>query len=105
MQELSPDELKQKLDGGANVFLKIWQRGCGPCKMSASATTRMEQANPHNLEFVSICSDDHPEILELTGAKVMPAFFVFHAKELRGKFEGFKGQAKLEEFVAEAMKQ
>ena len=52
--------------------------------------------------FAQICTDDHPEILEITESEVLPVFFVFIAKEMKGRLEGFKGLEKLKAMVEEA---
>jgi thiol-disulfide isomerase/thioredoxin len=99
MVEWTPDDLKSNLDGGKDVFLKLWKKGCGPCKMSKPATDRLEEANPHGLTFAQICIDDHPEMLEISDSEVLPAFFVFKEQSMKGKYLGFKGIKKLEEFI------
>lgn len=104
MEAWTPDQLKEKLDAGESVFLKLWKRGCGICKLSNSATERMEKDNPYNLTFAKINVDDHPEMLELAGTDSLPAFFVFADKKKKGLYTGFKGLDKLQEFVDESMK-
>ncbi|MGE0173669.1 MAG: thioredoxin family protein [Oligoflexales bacterium] len=104
MEAWTPEILHSKLDNGAKVFLKLWKKGCGSCKLSIPATDRLEKENPHNLEFAQILVDDHPEMLEVAGTEVLPVFFVFADKKMKGNFIGFKGLAKLQEFVNDAMK-
>ena len=103
MLDLAPNELKEKLDNGEGVFLKLWQRGCGPCKLSEPATRRLEESGKYSLTFAQICIDDHPEMVETAGTDVLPVFFVFQEKQMKGKFAGFKGLKKLEEFVASSL--
>lgn len=99
----SPDELQKHLDQGNRVFVKVWQKGCGPCKMSSPAVERIESENKHNLIFGQICLDDHPEFGELANVDVMPTFFVFVDKEMKGRYTGFKGIAKLQTFLDETL--
>ena len=101
MQDLKPDELKVKLDQGTSVFLKLWKRGCGPCKLSEPACERLEKAAAAEVFFAKICIDEFPEMLEISESEVLPAFFVFKDSKLQGKFIGFKGLAKLKEFYGE----
>ncbi|SMF71417.1 thioredoxin family protein [Pseudobacteriovorax antillogorgiicola] len=103
MEEWKPDQLKQSLDNGDKVFLKLWKRGCGICKLSNSATDRMEKNNTHGLTFAKINVDDHPEMLDLAGTGSLPLFFVFADKEKKGMYTGFKGLEKLQEFVDESL--
>jgi thioredoxin 1 len=103
MEVWSPQDLEKRLDQGDRVFLKLWKKGCGPCKLSTPAVERLEARNQHNLVFGQICADDHPEILEVTGTEVLPAFFVFVGGEMKGSFVGFKGLQKLEEFLDQAV--
>lgn len=103
-EDWNPEELKNHLDKGESVFLKLWQKGCGPCTLSKPAVERLEQANRHNLVFAQICVDDYPEMMDLSGSEVLPAFFIFKDKQLKSKFLGFKGLKKLEEFVDDAMR-
>lgn len=103
MQEWTPEDLKKHLDDGKAVFLKLWKRGCGICKLSTPATERMESTNKHHLVFASINVDDHPEMLEVSGAESLPSFFVFKDGENKGHYIGFKGLQKLEEFVDHAL--
>jgi len=99
MEVWTPDQLKSRLDQGGKVFLKIWKKGCGACTLSIPAIERLEKNNIHGLTFAQICSDDHPEILEISDSEVLPAFYVFAEKKMLGKLFGFKGLAKLQEFV------
>ena len=100
MEAWSPEDLKKHLDSDGRAFVKLWKKGCGACKLSESATDRLESKNPHNLVFAKISVDDHPEMLEVSGTEVLPAFFVFADKSKKGQFVGFKGLKKLEDFVA-----
>ena len=104
MEAWTPEELKSNLDLGKRIFLKLWKRSCGVCKLSTPATDRMEQENLQQLTFVKICIDDHPEMLEITGSDVLPVFFVFDQKKKKGMYPGFKGLEKLREFVENSLK-
>ena len=103
MEAWTPGDLKNLLDDGQSVFLKLWKPGCGICKMSNSATDRMEKANDHQLKFGKISVADHPEMIELAGTDALPVFFVFADKKKKGQHIGFKGLAKLEAFVEESL--
>ncbi len=104
MQNWTPEDLQEKLGQGDAVFLKLWKKGCGACKLAIPALERIEAADTHGLTFGQISSDDHPEILEITGTDVLPAFFVFKGGEMKGSQVGFKGLEKLKTLVEEAMK-
>lgn len=103
MQDWSPDDLKKHLDKGEKVFLKLWKKGCGACKLSIPAIERMEAANTHGLTFGQISTDDHPDIMEIAETEVLPVFFVFADQEMKGKLEGFKGLERLKSFVEESL--
>lgn len=103
MQDWSPDDLRKHLDKGDKVFLKLWKKGCGACKLSIPAIERIEAANTHGLTFGQISTDDHPEIMEIAETEVLPVFFVFADQEMKGKHEGFKGLDRLKTFVDESM--
>ncbi len=103
MDAWTPDELKAHLDNGERVFLKLWKKGCGICKLSNPATDKMEKENPHSMIFGKICLDDHPEMMQIAGTEVLPVFFVFDQKKKKGVYPGFKGVQKLEEFVTESL--
>ena len=104
MQNWTPEELQEKLGQGGGVFLKLWKKGCGACKLSIPALERLEAANEHGLTFGQVCADDHPEILEITDTEVLPAFFVFKSGEMKGSLIGFKGLEKLKAMIAEAVR-
>ena len=104
MQDWNPDELKAKLEAGESVFLKLWKPACGPCKMSKPAVERIEKADESGMHFGQVNVADYPEMHDITGVGVTPAFFVFRDGKMKGKFEGFKGLAKLQEMVDEAVK-
>jgi len=95
----TPDDLKRHLDKGDAVFLKLWKKGCGICKLSIPATDRMEKDNKHGLIFGKIDTAEFPEMLNISDTEVLPAFFVFVSQQKKGQFTGFKGLKKLEEFV------
>ena len=103
MLDWTPDKLKEQLDANGKVFLKLWKKGCGICKLSVPATDRLEAANPHSLTFARISTDDYPEMLEIAGTESLPTFFVFADGTMKGKHIGFKGLEKLQAFVDEAM--
>ena len=77
MQQWTPDELKTKLDAGETVFLKLWKKGCGACKLSEPALERIEEADDTGMQFGSISTDDHPEMFDIADTDVLPVFFVF----------------------------
>lgn len=103
MEAWTPEQLKQHLEGGDKVFLKLWKRGCGICKLSNSATERLEKDNPHQLVFGKINVEDHPEMLQLAGTDALPVFLIFTEKKKKGMYTGFKGLEKLQEFVDTTM--
>jgi thioredoxin 1 len=105
MKDWSPENLQEALGSGKTVFLKIWKRGCGACKLSIPAIERIEASHGERVTFAQICSDDHPEILEITETDVLPVFFVFVDKKMRGRLEGFKGLEKLKEMVETSLRQ
>lgn len=104
MKDWSPEDLQKQIESGGKIFLKLWKKGCGACKLSIPAIERIEAADTSGMQFGQICSDDHPEILEITDSNVLPVFFVFSNKQMRGRLEGFKGLEKLKSMVEEALK-
>ena len=104
MQDWSPDQLRGHLEAGERVFLKLWKKGCGACKLSIPAIERIEASKPEGLIFGQICADDHPEILEIAETDVLPVFFVFSNKEMKGRLEGFKGLERLKSMVEQSLK-
>ena len=104
MEAWTPDELKAHLDQGERIFLKLWKKGCGICKLSSPATDKMEKDNLHQMIFAKICIDEYPEMMHIAGTEVLPVFFLFDQKKKKGVYTGFKGLQKLEEFVEESLK-
>ena len=102
METWTPDQLKEHLDKGERVFLKLWKKGCGICKLSNSATDRLEKDNKHSLVFGKIDVGDHPEMIEVAGTDMLPVFFVFADQKKKGMYTGFKGLDKLQQFVDES---
>jgi thioredoxin-like negative regulator of GroEL len=103
MIEWTPEELQKNLESGQTVFLKLWKNGCGACKLSESATRRLEDEFQGKLTFASISTDDHPEIMEIAEVDVVPAFFVFKDRDMKSKVVGFKGIEKLKTMINEAV--
>ena len=100
METWTPDSLKEKLDQGAErVFVKLWKKGCGACKLSKPAIERIQSADTTGILFGEISTDDYPEMLEVADTEVLPTFFAFKDSKMAGKLIGFKGLAKLQEFV------
>ncbi len=99
MLEWTPEELEHVLEKGETVFLKLWKPGCGSCTLSKPAVKRVEEAFADRLTFGQIDTEAYPEILEIAETEVLPVFFIFKNKKLAGRLIGFKGQAKLQEFV------
>jgi thioredoxin-like negative regulator of GroEL len=100
MENLTPEQLRQHIDAGEQVFLKLWKKGCGACKLSIPALERIEEADTRGLRFVQISVDDHPEMLEISETEVLPAFFLFKDKQMAGSVVGFKGIKTLQDFLA-----
>lgn len=104
MQNWTPKDLESHLGAGNTVFLKLWKKGCGACKLSVPAIERIEAARSDSgISFGMIQTDDYPEMMEIADTEVLPVFFVFKDKEEKGRFIGFKGLAKLEAFLDEAL--
>ncbi|MFK7873274.1 MAG: thioredoxin family protein [Oligoflexales bacterium] len=102
MKDMTPDDLKLRLDAGADIFLKIWKTGCGPCKLSVPALERLEAQDESEREWLQVNAADYPEMLEVSGSEVLPAFFVFKKGKKISQTVGFKGLAKLKSFIEEA---
>ena len=100
MNDINPMSLRKHLDNKDNVFLKLWKKGCGPCKMSVPAVDRLEKKFGESYEFVQICIDDHPEMTDITDSEVLPAFFVFSEGKKTNQSIGFKGLAKLQKLFS-----
>jgi thiol-disulfide isomerase/thioredoxin len=103
MLEWTPEKLEGDLHSGKNIFLKLWKPGCGACKLSQPAVRRVEEGFSDKLLFGEINAEEFPEMLEIADTEVLPVFFIFKDKKLVGKHIGFKGQAKLHEFVESAI--
>lgn len=99
----SPADLQTAIESGKPVFLKLWKKGCGACKLSIPALERIVAADQKGIVFGQILSDDFPEILEITETEVLPAFFVFSNKEMKASVTGFKGLEKLQNFIDSAL--
>ncbi len=102
MENWTPDQLQATIESGALVFLKLWKRGCGACKLSEPALERIVAADALGIRFGQISTDDHPEILEIAETDVLPAFFVFKDKGLAAQQVGFKGIKSLQELIDKA---
>ena len=103
MQSWTPKDLEREIEAGHRVFLKLWKKGCGACKLSIPALERIEAANTHGLVFGQISTDDHPEMMEIAETEVLPAFFVFKDKQLAASQPGFKGIERLKVFIDTAL--
>ena len=103
MESWKPSDLQENIETGKPVFLKLWKKGCGTCKLSIPALERIEAADKSGIVFGKINVEDHPEILEIAEADVVPSFFIFKDKQMAGQYTGFKGMEKMAEFIAQAM--
>jgi len=103
MEHWTPEQLQERIAAGDRIFLKLWKKGCGACKLANPAIERIEAADHHGLKFVQIGVDDHPEMLEISDTDVLPAFFVFKDRGLAGQHIGFKGIKSLQDLVARSM--
>lgn len=101
MEDWTAGELETKLDAGEQIFLKLWKPGCGACKLSSPAIERIEKEYGSEMQFGQINTEEFPEMLEITKTNVLPVFFLFKEKELKGKFIGFKGLKKLQNWISE----
>jgi hypothetical protein len=99
MDKWTPEQLKTHLDQQDRVFLKLWKKGCGACKLSEPALERIEAANAHKLVYGQIDVSEYPQMLDIAETDVLPCFFVFAEQKMKGKLIGFKGIKKLEEFL------
>lgn len=102
METWNPEQLRAHLEAGEFIFLKLWKKGCGACKLSIPALERLEAADQQTLRWGQICTDDHPEMLEIAEADALPAFFIFKGGEMIKRQAGFKGLKSLQDFVAAA---
>jgi thiol-disulfide isomerase/thioredoxin len=97
--ELTPKTLENALLNHKKVFLKLWKKGCGACKMSDPAVSRLASARGEDIFFAQISVTDFPEMYEIAETDVLPVFFAFQNQKLTGKMVGFKGIKALEEFI------
>lgn len=100
LQEFTPKTLELALSNHNKVFLKLWKKGCGPCKMSESAVARVALVRSKDILFGQISVSEFPEMYEIAETDVLPVFFAFQNQKLMGKLVGFKGLKALEEFIA-----
>lgn len=105
METWTPDQLKQELDQGNPLFLKLWKKGCGICKLSVPATEKLEKDQEFGLKFGKIAVDEYPEMMQIAGTEVLPVFFVFDQKKKKGMYTGFKGFDKLHDFVKSSLQE
>ena len=99
MNTWTPAELQSAIETQPIVFLKLWKNGCGACKLSIPALERIQAQDQHGCIFGQINTDEYPEMLEISDSEVLPVFFVFAGRTLKGKFLGFKGIEKLRAFI------
>lgn len=99
----NPDDLQQAIESNELIFLKLWKKGCGPCKLSKPALERLETSDELGIKFAEICTDDYPEMFEIAQTDVLPAFFIFQNKKMLGKSIGFKGFDKLKSFIEDTL--
>lgn len=102
MQDWNPEQLQQHIEAGNKIFLKLWKKGCGACKLSIPAVERLQASDKHGLTFAQISVDDHPEMLEIADTEVLPVFFAFKEKAMAGTVIGFKGLKTLEDLVVKS---
>lgn len=103
MENWTPEQLQRHIEAGDKVFLKLWKKGCGACKLSIPALERLKASDQHGLMFAQISTDEYPEMLEISETDVLPAFFVFRDKQMAAQQIGFKGLKSLLDFVAHSM--
>ena len=101
MEEWKPDQLKASLDKGDKVFLKLWKRGCGICKLSNSATDRMEKSNDHGLTFAKINVDDNPMAASKYGVRGLPTLMIFKGGKVAATHPGAMSKQKITEWIKE----
>lgn len=99
MENLTPEQLQKSIEAGDRIFLKLWKKGCGACKLSIPAVERLEASDKHGLRFAQIGTDQYPEMLEIAETEVLPAFFIFADRQMAGQQVGFKGLKALTDFV------
>lgn len=103
MLEWNPDELQQHIEANHLIFLKLWKTGCGACKLSKPALERISEKDSHGFTFAQINVAEYPEMLEVSGTEVLPAFFIFKDQKMLAKTVGFKGIKKLETFIEDTL--
>lgn len=105
MTDYTPKTLENLLASAPRVFLKIWKKGCGPCKLSTSAIERLEKTWGEKVHFAQISASEYPEMLEIAETDVLPIFVSFEGGRLIKKLEGFKGLQTLENFLGQSFPQ
>lgn len=103
MENWTPEQLQEHIEAGHRIFLKLWKKGCGACKLSIPAVERLMAADAHGLRFGQVATDEYPEMLDIAETEVLPAFFIFKEKGLAGQFVGFKGLKSLQDFVEQTL--
>lgn len=88
------------LESPVPVLVKFWAEWCPPCKALDPVIAKLAAENGTGLRFVSLNSDDYPELSASYGVLGIPVLKVFAGGEVVKSILGAKPEAALRHELA-----
>lgn len=89
MENLTSEQLKEKLANGDKVLVQISGVWCGPCKQLTPTLERIENDYP-NVDFVKIDVNENEEYVLELGIRSVPTVIFYSGTNILNKSTGVK---------------
>jgi len=102
MEQLTANELREKISNGENFVLDLYATWCGPCKMMLPVLEKVsDEMSESGVTFVKVNADEERELSAEFGVRGIPTFVMIDEGEVKNRFSGVKGKAELTESIKE----
>ena len=102
VDEASFDQAVINASSNAAIVVDFWAEWCPPCRALTPVLEKIAQQQTDNIKLAKVEVDDNMRLAGRFGLRGFPTVIVFIDGEERGRFSGFKPEAEVNDFLAEA---
>ena len=101
MQQLTTEQIKQKIQEGENFVLDLFAVWCGPCKVLGPTIEKLAKEAKGKWKLVKINTELHPEISQQFQIKSIPSVKMVFQGKLIAEFAGALPEVQIRKWLEE----
>ena len=99
MEQLTSEQLKEKIASGESFIVDYFATWCGPCKMIAPILDEIANEYQGKLTVVKINIDENPATPQRYGVRGIPTLLIFKGGEVEATKVGALSKGQLAQFI------